>query len=128
MKKSVIIHQMIWVICWRNWDQTFSMQRVIFCFGLQLNLSSRRTDYVCGGCGTPLSTPHNSCVVLIMECHNSHNHSQTSLTTSLSVIVLHITAFVKPHLFLHDWYSTILCTAVKICYWSGDVCKWTNAY
>ena len=36
------------------------------------------SDYVCGNYGTPLSTPHNT-VVLITECNNSHKHSQGSL-------------------------------------------------
>ena len=38
---------------------------------------SKDSDYVCGSCGTPLSTPHN---MLITECHNSHKHSQSPLT------------------------------------------------
>ena len=42
----------------------------------------RTLDNVCGSCGTPLSTQHHCCVVLITECHNSHKHSQSPLTTN----------------------------------------------
>ena len=49
------------------------------------------TDYVCGSCGTPLSTLHSTvqcCVVLITECHNSHKHSQSPLTTYMHSLQL----------------------------------------
>ena len=43
--------------------------------------------YVCGSCGTPLLTPHNIVwLVLITECHNSHKHCQSTLTTKLRTI------------------------------------------
>ena len=46
-------------------------------------IQSKDSDCVCGSCCTPLSRPRTQpvCfVVLIMESHNSHKHSQSPVT------------------------------------------------
>ena len=46
---------------------------------------SKNSDYICGNCSTLLLTLH-CCVVLIMECHNSHKYGQNPLTSDNYVI------------------------------------------
>ena len=45
------------------------------------HFQSKDPDYVCGSCGTPLST-------LITECHNSHKHSQSPSPNPFYIIYL----------------------------------------
>ena len=46
---------------------------------------SINSDHVCGSCGPPLSAPYKTCCVV--ECHNSHKHSQGPLTTFLCKVL-----------------------------------------
>ena len=56
--------------------QLFANNLASLCFCKDYN-SLFKQLYVCGSCGTPLSTLH---VMLITECHDSHKHSLSLLT------------------------------------------------
>ena len=55
---------------------------------LTIYAQSKDFDYVCESCGTLLSTPHNCCVMLITECHNSHK-KQSEFSLVFAVTELH---------------------------------------